>query len=298
MGVSKTGGTGGASHNHSVGSSNKVGGGATKASYTVKPGDTFSQISQKLGKNVNGLMANNPQIKNPNKISVGDKINISGGVKTPGAKNYTVQWGDSLSKIAQKHNTTVGNLLRANPNAVNPRNLVYPGQKLNLPTAGKMTNSSVPVAPTKTTKNSKAVNTQLPPKGVGYTTYYSQNRKFGTPATIQKLQELAKQWNAKNPNFPIQIGDISIKGGGKISDHVSHRKGIDVDIRPFSKSGVPGALTIHNKNYNAAKTKEFVKMLKQNYPNTMVLFNDPALTKSGLTKYWDNHNNHMHLRFY
>jgi LysM repeat protein len=77
---------------------NNVGGGSPKSinnsktstpktTYTVKSGDTLSQISKKLGQSVPGIMANNPQIKNADKISAGDKINLS---KTSNPTGYSV----------------------------------------------------------------------------------------------------------------------------------------------------------------------------------------------------------------
>lgn len=44
--------------------------------YTVKPGDTLSTIAKRLGVTLDELLAANPQIKDPNKIGLGDQINI------------------------------------------------------------------------------------------------------------------------------------------------------------------------------------------------------------------------------
>jgi LysM repeat protein len=49
----------------------------TSHSYTIKSGDTLSQIAQKQGTTTTALMAANPQITNPDKISAGATINIS-----------------------------------------------------------------------------------------------------------------------------------------------------------------------------------------------------------------------------
>lgn len=49
------------------------------------------------------------------------------------ANSYTVQSGDTLWKIAVKTQTGVQELIDANPNLANP-NLIYPGQKINIPT--------------------------------------------------------------------------------------------------------------------------------------------------------------------
>ena len=44
--------------------------------YTVAQGDTLTRIAKKFGLTLDQLMAANPQIKNPNKIAIGDQITI------------------------------------------------------------------------------------------------------------------------------------------------------------------------------------------------------------------------------
>ena len=44
--------------------------------YTVARGDTMLKIAKKFGVTMEALLAANPKIKNPNKIGVGDPINI------------------------------------------------------------------------------------------------------------------------------------------------------------------------------------------------------------------------------
>ena len=50
-------------------------------SYSVKSGDTLSQIAKKQGTTLKALLAANPSIKDPNKIRVGQKIKLSSPVK-------------------------------------------------------------------------------------------------------------------------------------------------------------------------------------------------------------------------
>ena len=47
-----------------------------KADYSIKKGDTLSAIAKRNGTTVKALLAKNPQIKNANRIFVGDKINL------------------------------------------------------------------------------------------------------------------------------------------------------------------------------------------------------------------------------
>jgi murein DD-endopeptidase MepM/ murein hydrolase activator NlpD len=47
--------------------------------YTVKPGDTLSRIAMRNGMTLPQLLQANPQIKDPNRISVGDVVNLPDG---------------------------------------------------------------------------------------------------------------------------------------------------------------------------------------------------------------------------
>jgi LysM repeat protein len=46
--------------------------------------------------------------------------------------NYRIKSGDTLSQLAQRHNTSVGALMKANPQVKNA-NLIYTGRSLNIP---------------------------------------------------------------------------------------------------------------------------------------------------------------------
>jgi len=59
-----------------------VGGGQQNQTYTVKPGDTLSKLSKQFYGEANQYMrifeANRDQLSDPNKIQVGQKLNIPG----------------------------------------------------------------------------------------------------------------------------------------------------------------------------------------------------------------------------
>ena len=119
--------------------------GPAAGSYTVRSGDTLSGIAARHGVSLSALTAANPQIRNPNLIHPGQKINIPGqGGSAPApapSSSYTVRSGDTLSGIATRHGVSLSALTAANPQIRNP-NLIHPGQKINIPGGGK---SSPPV---------------------------------------------------------------------------------------------------------------------------------------------------------
>ncbi|MEP6923438.1 MAG: LysM peptidoglycan-binding domain-containing protein, partial [Pyrinomonadaceae bacterium] len=103
----------------------------TSEDYVVKSGDTLSRIAEKRGISQTKILQDNPQIKNPNQIYAGRHIKLAIGIgKTI---PYTVKDGDTLSKIAKEHHTTIGDILRANQGKIAKQDLIFPNQKLNLP---------------------------------------------------------------------------------------------------------------------------------------------------------------------
>lgn len=93
--------------------------------YTVKAGDTLSEIAQRFG-TTTGELARINGISNPNLISVGQKLNVGGKASSGGT--YTVKAGDTLSEIAVKLGVSQKHLENKN-NIKNP-NLIRVGQKL------------------------------------------------------------------------------------------------------------------------------------------------------------------------
>lgn len=99
--------------------------------YVVKSGDTLSGIASKYNTTYQALAKHN-NIKDPNVINIGQKIRIPGKIAAkPTVKTYVVKSGDTLSSIADKHNTTY--YVLAKYNGIEDPNLIYPGQKIKIP---------------------------------------------------------------------------------------------------------------------------------------------------------------------
>ncbi len=96
------------------------------ASHTIRKGETLGAIAKKYGITASALAAHNG-ISNPNRINVGQKINIPAKSVTV---THTVRTGDTLSAIAKKYNTTTSAIARAN-GISDPRKL-KPGQTLKI----------------------------------------------------------------------------------------------------------------------------------------------------------------------
>ncbi|RDU24994.1 LysM peptidoglycan-binding domain-containing protein [Anaerosacchariphilus polymeriproducens] len=91
--------------------------------HVVKSGETIYSIADKYGVSADRLIIEN-EINNPNNLVVGEAIVILYPEIT-----YTVQPGDTIGMIAEKHNVTVFELLRNNP-YLSDQVYIYPGEEI------------------------------------------------------------------------------------------------------------------------------------------------------------------------
>ena len=102
--------------------------------YVVKKGDTLTKIAKAYNVTVNDIMAVNPQIANPSKISVGQIIKIPiVGREIP--KYHTVNKADglnSLSKIAKRYGISLAQIKELNPQVKAPLYIIRNGDKIRI----------------------------------------------------------------------------------------------------------------------------------------------------------------------
>ena len=145
--------------------------------------------------------------------------------------------------------------------------------------------------------------TLLQESGMGFTTYNRERAgadQYGTEDTIAAIKTLGLAWWAVtllSSAPPIQIGDISRKGGGKFSPHQTHRTGRDVDLRPFRTDGKLSPVTYRDTVYDRETTRKLARLIKTIYRDAVILFNDPEIIKDGLSKASAGHDNHFHVTF-
>lgn len=101
-------------------------------SVTVEAGDSLSKIAKRFGTNVDTLVRIN-ELCDANQIFVGQVILLTDpDAEEPAEEGdvliVTVMAGDSLTKIAKRHDTTVEDIMERN--AIDDANLLFVGQEL------------------------------------------------------------------------------------------------------------------------------------------------------------------------
>ena len=124
--------------NHQESQQNKQVTTSANGTYTVKSGDTLSQIAARFNTTTSALASTN-HISNPNLIEVGQQLRINNSASTQKTTshysttnhgNYVVQSGDSLSKIAAYHGLNWRSI--AAKNNIQSPYTIFVGQRLSL----------------------------------------------------------------------------------------------------------------------------------------------------------------------
>lgn len=133
---------------------------------------------------------------------------------------------------------------------------------------------------------------QLMAENSNFYLYEKIDRTWGTPATIDSIRNMAA---ALIPaGITVGVGDISFPNGGRMAPHGSHRRGVDVDLRPQRKDGGRSPVNIHDPNYSRERTQIVVETLQKDPNLQLILFNDQKING---VRFYEGHHNHLHVRF-
>ncbi len=117
------------------------------AVYKIERGDTLWGIARKNGISLADLLDANPNLNKNGRLSIGQEVMIPSTGRSSSSTalatqpqvalsgtegpDYTVQTGDTLSRIARKHDVKLSQLLQAN--GLSLSSVIRPGQKLVIP---------------------------------------------------------------------------------------------------------------------------------------------------------------------
>ena len=100
---------------------------------------------------------------------------------------------------------------------------------------------------------------------------------------------------------PVAIGDASFEHGGDMPGHVSHERGMDVDIRVMRRDDrqCQWGGNYRMAVYDRGATRALIRAIRAAAPGhiKVIYFNDPVLIREGLTRWNSGHDDHLHIRY-
>jgi LysM repeat protein len=320
-----------------------------KTSHVVSAGDTLWGISKSYGCEVKAL-------RQVNSLG-GEHLNIGQELQIPSCEKrrvvvapeglrlkdelvtHQVVAGDTLGKIATRYRSSIEDIQERNQ--LDDTTIVIGGRLLVKP------ESSAAAAKTVVTSKSLAVVGQsvgLPHKGrlkkaiklAQGKGYYIRrpHRSFGASHTVGYVKSSLAQMRKRFPNsHDLAIGDLSARGGGKITMHASHQSGRDVDIGFYFKTkpkGYPESFIVANRKNidfeaswalltqftDLANKPDGVDRIFMSYSSQKMFYKlarkhgvpkrklkrifqypDGRWAQSGIIRHEPGHDEHIHVRF-
>ena len=125
-----------------------------------------------------------------------------------------------------------------------------------------------------------------------------RHRLYGNERTIRAILSVIGAYRAAHADAPrVVVGDISLRDGGSMDQHVSHQNGLDVDVyypRLDRRLSAPIATGQIDRELAQDLLDRFVAAGAQ---TVFVGYSTGLRGASGVVVPYPNHENHMHVRF-
>ncbi len=303
--------------------------------HEVQAGEHLGSIAGRYGVRRAALVKLNG-IEDPNLIRTGQRLRVCPEIAPRQTKTVThvVASGESLTGIAKRYSLTIPELLERSDATVSNLNHVRVGQSFTFSIDDGIVEAFRPPLPKKKKrrgggKGTKRTKVDVQLEAGKHVHIKRPHLAYGTDKTIRLLGRAVGQYKQRYAKSPkVLIGNISRRGGGKLEPHLSHRRGVDIDVGYVLKGS---ELTntrfsgVNRENFDAARTWALVKAFLDT-DEVRYIFMDYALQKTlyeyakskgtsedeldelfqyprgrgrshGIIRHWRSHRNHFHVRF-
>ena len=193
----------------------------------VAEGETLSAIAERHGVSLEALVALNRDLEgdlDPDHVRAGTRL----VAPAPSSLTVRVASGETLGRIARRHDVSVAQILEWNPD-VRPDRLRV-GEELTL--RGRRRSESVGAANCGQVRGSEQLGE--------HPAYVLRNpaRAWATARTVARIGRGFDALHRAYPQAPrVRVHDLGLRGGGPIDDHRSHQSGRDVDLTYYQRDG-------------------------------------------------------------
>lgn len=137
----------------------------------------------------------------------------------------------------------------------------------------------------------------LPREGPGFVAYSPDENRHGSLTLVNMIKLVALEYSRRFPGDVLWIGDLDAAKG-----HVSHKSGVDVDIRLPSKVTRKAASSFRDPNYSREKTQVIIDLFMQFEEIEYIFFNDTSIrghsgqARGAVIQLEPGHDDHIHIR--
>jgi LysM repeat protein len=249
--------------------------------HVVDAGEHLGGIAGRYGVRRADLLRLNPELTNPDRIRVGQRLRVCPTIAPRIRKpiEVVVKSGDTAGGIALAHGLTVSELVGMQHGKLDDPNRLAAGARLQLVVDGGVVPEFLPAEPDPPPKPAGRSGGRSSPRAgrtgerpsvsaqlrldVEHVFVKRPHLAWGTTSTIRHIEGAVDHYRRRHRGAPqVHIGDISKRGGGALQPHLSHRAGVDVDVG-YVLLGADGHRTrfsgVTRANLDVARTWALVK---------------------------------------
>ncbi len=295
--------------------------------HVVQEGEHIGLIAGRYGIFGRDVLATNPKLKNPNVIRPGQRLDICPELPPRESIELThvIAEGDTLGSVARAHGLSLDELIGLQLKPIKDPNRVFLGQPIRIVKDGEVLRGFGKDA----RRGPGRLGTSV---ALGSHENYVIKRPhlaYGTERTIRLIEHSLSRYRARASGGPkVHVGDISRRGGGPLKGHLSHQRGVDVDVGLVLKGAnadttrfvkaTEGNLDVRRtwllvREFLATKEVRYIFLdyavqrqlydyarshgASQGELDTYFQYPRGRGRNHGIVRHWRGHRDHIHVRF-